>query len=103
MENDQLKKLQEAIAPLREKLTAHPLYSHIQTLPQLQVFMQYHVYAVWDFMSLLKALQRALTCVDVPWVPKGDANTRYLINEIVTGEESDVDADGNRMSILNYT
>ena len=49
-------------------------------------------------MSLLKALQRQLTCVDVPWVPKGDAATRYLINEIVTGEESDVDQQGNRLS-----
>ena len=77
---------------------AHPLYAEIKQLDQLQVFSQYHVFAVWDFMSLLKSLQIGLTCTSLPWFPKGSANTRYLINEIVTGEESDVDAQGNRTS-----
>lgn len=78
------------IAPLRSRLTAHPLYTRIQSADQLQTFMESHVFAVWDFMSLLKALQSRLTCVDVPWRPTRWPESRRFINEIVLGEESDV-------------
>ena len=98
MKNDRIIQLKAQIEPLRQQLIQHPLYCEIQSPEDLQLFMQYHVFAVWDFMSLLKSLQRELTCVNLPWVPAGNANTRYLINEIVLGEESDVDAKGNRTS-----
>ncbi|MDO6429737.1 DUF3050 domain-containing protein [Flavitalea sp. BT771] len=90
----QIAALKEALAPTRDRLIAHPVYQRIQSPEALRLFMQHHVFAVWDFMSLLKALQGALTGVSVPWVPVGSANTRYLINEIVVGEESDVDEEG---------
>lgn len=93
-----IEQLREAIAPLRNQIVAHPLYAEIKTIEDLRIFMRYHIYAVWDFMSLLKSLQRSLTCTEVPWVPVGNAASRFLINEIVCGEESDVDANGNRMS-----
>ena len=89
-----LEALRNDIKPLRDQLINHPLYGQIKSLPDLNVFMEHHVFAVWDFMSLLKSLQRQLTCIDIPWIPKGNAATRYLINEIVTGEESDVDQNG---------
>lgn len=96
--NGQIQKLQQAIEPLRQEIINHKVYSAISNIDDLGVFMSHHIYAVWDFMSLLKALQQNLTCTTVPWFPAGSANTRYLINEIVTGEESDVDSDGNRKS-----
>ena len=90
--------LQENIQDLREKLIHHPIYHQVKSPRQFQTFMEHHIFAVWDFMSLLKGLQQQLTCVSTPWVPVGSPNTRYLINEIVVGEESDVDEDGNRLS-----
>ena len=90
--------LKSSIQPTREALLAHPVYSQINDFDGIKHFAKYHVFAVWDFMSLLKSLQMGLTCVSLPWMPVGSANTRFLINEIVCGEESDIDEQGNRTS-----
>lgn len=90
--------LQNAIDPLKQEIIGHPVYQAINDLSSLKTFMEYHIFAVWDFMSLLKALQNNLTCTTIPWYPKGNANTRFLINEIVVGEESDVAPNGQRKS-----
>lgn len=65
------------------------MYRKLKSDGDVRAFMKHHVFAVWDFMSLLKALQGELTCVGLPWLPKGAARTRRLINEIVLDEESD--------------
>ena len=96
--NDNLERIKKATEPLRQEIINHKVYSAINDVNDLKIFMQHHIFAVWDFMSLLKSLQNNLTCTSVPWYPKGSANTRYLINEIVVGEESDIDADGVRKS-----
>jgi hypothetical protein len=90
--------IQQEIADLRQQLVNHPVYKKINSKNDLRIFMQHHIFAVWDFMSLLKALQNNLTCVKSPWLPVGSPATRFLINEIVVGEESDVDQDGNHIS-----
>ncbi|SMO44594.1 DUF3050 domain-containing protein [Solitalea koreensis] len=93
-----IEQLKKNIEPIRQQLIVHPVYSKIKSIEHLRIFMKHHVYAVWDFMSLLKNLQHGLTCTTAPWKPIGSATTRYLINEIVTGEESDVTPNGERMS-----
>ena len=96
--NNNIQKLQQTIEPLRQQIISHKVYKLITSIEDLAIFMNHHIYAVWDFMSLLKTLQQNLTCTTVPWFPVGSANTRYLINEIVAGEEADIDGQGNRKS-----
>ena len=89
-QSERLQHMAERLRPLYERLTDHPLYRSFHTIDDLRVFMEAHVFAVWDFMSLLKALQRSLTCVEIPWVPTRFPASRRLVNEIVLGEESDL-------------
>jgi len=90
--------IKNEIEPLRQQLLNHRVYRELNTRDDLNVFLEHHVFAVWDFMSLLKSLQRELTCTTVPWIPKGNPITRKLINEIVLGEETDHDMAGNPTS-----
>ncbi len=95
---DELRALLDTVAPYRDAVENHPLYGELISLARIQRFLEHHVFAVWDFMCLLKALQQQLTCSTVAWVPVGDPQTRRLINEIVLGEESDVLPNGRVLS-----
>ncbi|HMI07443.1 MAG TPA: DUF3050 domain-containing protein [Flavobacterium sp.] len=87
-----------AIQPQKDQLLQHSLYEKVKTIEDLNCFLENHVYAVWDFMSLLKALQQQLTCTTTPWFATKNPETRYLINEIVLAEESDLAINGTRQS-----
>ena len=86
------------VADLVEAVRKHPLYEHVSDEHSLRLLMRTHVFAVWDFQSLLKSLQRSLTCVDVPWLPTADAEARRFVNEIVLEEESDAAPGGGYLS-----
>ena len=92
--NNQITEVLYEIRELRIKLKNHPVYSSLKTVEDIQIFMQIHAFAVWDFMSLLKALQNKLTCVHVPWLPSENSKAARLINQIVVDEESDLNVDG---------
>ncbi|MFE2965396.1 DUF3050 domain-containing protein [Streptomyces sp. NPDC059340] len=89
MNHEGIERARSVIEPARKEVTTHPIYQRINSREDMATFMAHHVFAVWDFMSLLKSLQRELTCVDVPWVPRGTEVGRRLINDIVLVEESD--------------
>ena len=90
--------IQKVIASLRQELKSHRLYEQLETIDDIKIFTQDHVFAVWDFMSLLKALQIELTCVTIPWIPRKKGKLTQFINEIALAEESDVDLSGESKS-----
>lgn len=90
--------LQGALQPCRQNLLRHPLYDQLADPARLRRFLEHHVFAVWDFMSLLKVLQRELCGTQIPWTPPRSAAAARLINEIVTGEETDLHPAGGYAS-----
>jgi hypothetical protein len=89
----------------RSVLEKHPLLTlnYIQTIEDLRIFMENHVFAVWDFMSLLKTVQHNLTPSSTLWLPNDGnrSDAARMINEIVLCEETDVSYDG-RSSISHF-
>ena len=93
-----ISEISDSLTPMREQLINHPIYRQMSELRHVQLFMEHHVYAVWDFMSLLKALQRKFGCFEVPWTPSANPAAVRLLNEIAVCEESDDDGRGGYSS-----
>ena len=80
----------ENVKKLRKELATHPVYAAVTDMNDLTIFMQHHIYSVWDFMSLVKYLQNKIAPARTPWIPLGDAQVQRFINDIVLEEETDV-------------
>ncbi len=92
--NEYIERIKQTTYPLRKQIINHKVYSVINDIDELKIFMQYHVFAAWGFMSLLKALQN--NHISVPPFSGASSDTKHLIHEIVVGGESYLDSFGNR-------
>ena len=81
--NPRIEIINKNISNYRDKSVNHPVYKELNSIEDISIMMEFHAYAVWDFMSLLKAMQYKLTCTSSPWRPVGDNKIRRLINSIV--------------------
>ena len=88
---DSLDNYKNVIDELRQLLASHKLFSNTLNVDQIRHFMESHIFSVWGFMSLLKALQSGITVNNIPWMPNQNTKNGLtnFINEIVLCEESD--------------
>lgn len=88
-------KLTEEIRRATLVLNNHPLYSSVRTMEDVRTYMYFQVWCVWDFMALLKSLQKRLLVDDIAWLPPKDGNIGAYLYEILLTEETDITDSGS--------
>ncbi len=89
----------ENYSDLKHKIVNHSIYQYLESPKALNLFLEHHIFCVWDFMSIVKSIQHDVVPAQVPWKPSSsDERFQRIINEIVLAEESDLDINGNPKS-----
>lgn len=95
--SDPIAYLQQEVAPTRRLLLNNGLYYQLQSLPDLRRFMEHHIFTVWDFIALVKALRRELVVAPGSQLPASVVARRF-ITEVVPDEETTTSLPGRLVS-----
>ncbi|EMR02057.1 DUF3050 domain-containing protein [Cesiribacter andamanensis] len=98
MEESRIGKIRNSLKPMRVRLLAHEIYQQFETLDDIREFMEHHVFAVWDNLSMLKALEASISSTTPSWTPSEEPQTNRIVNEMLVEEESDSDGNGGYIS-----
>ncbi len=98
MESSRIEAIRNTLKPMRVRLLAHEIYLQLETIDDLREFMEHHIFAVWDNLSQLKALQNSISSQDVIWTPSEEPISNRIVNEMLVEEESDTDGNGGYIS-----
>ena len=94
--------IETRIAPLRKRLRQHRIYESLKSLDDVRRFMEVHVFALWDFMHLVKCLHRAPSTAEATCPPKKrfkkSAGVQSLVDEMVQNYANDLNERGERMA-----
>ena len=80
----------ELIETKIQKLAHHEVYSKVTSRSQINCFITYHIFAVWNFTKLLKSLQIKTNIALRSQTLECSSETKILIGEVVFAEESDL-------------
>ncbi len=84
------------VISLRKQIIEHDAFKNIKTQNDLTIYMEHHIFQVWDFMIILKAIQFWMNNIYKEWYtnfscwhPRIPWRFTRLINEICLDEETD--------------
>jgi hypothetical protein len=83
---------QSNIADHKKNLFNHDIYKQVNEIRKAKFFMESHIFGLWDYLTMLKSLQRELASRSI--LLSEIPNLPFLINQIVLNEE--VDEEGSR-------
>lgn len=79
-------------------ISSHPVFPLLSSVQAVREYMSFHIWCVWDFMTLAKAIQLSVGRYSLPWIPPKNAQLVRLANQILIDEEADLAPDGTTKS-----
>lgn len=83
-----------------KRLIAHPIFHAIQSLSDLHLFVQNHVFSIWSMTALSKSLHQRLSPYKGLWTPPNNPMSTQMANQLLYHFESNEELGG--LSMLSW-